>query len=856
MNSRHLVLISLFSLTGCGSPQVTGPAELPEWARAQDELAPLGETLPPPREAGVAAGVAPGSGEPLDLSRRISSGPSPRNSRASAPSRRASSSPGSSAQPKLPSPAALETTGSRLERLYAGRVPREVQRRLDQFGYGVFQRSLRASDPGPVPDDYQIGPGDELVISISGSFTHHLRRTVDREGRIQLPEVGPLDAAGLSRSRLEERLAQTYGRTRRNFELSLSLGRLRQVRVVLTGRVAKPGPVDVPARASLLDVLSAAGGVLKEGSLRRIELRRGEKVERLDLYEVLLASTEAAWPRIRAGDRVHVPELGATLAVGGLVKRPGIYELLGQKTTLAAALEQAGGLTPFSFTPRLQVEGSDGRRRTLRDVKLGAAEDLSPGEFVLIGAVEGQVPVVRVQGEVVRPGNFAYRPGLRVSDLLDLAEGLTIEAFSQAFLSRRVQSGRPSGERVTRRLLLVDLGKARAKDPAHDVLLEPLDLLRVRPRGTAATLPTVRSEGALRSAGRYECTWGLRASELLALSGGLVPNAASTAELIRRAPREGALDVIRYRLDLERLQAGDDRHDPFLKDGDRLVIRRLARVSTEVEVRGEVRFPGRYTFPAGARISDLIAAAGGARPSADLRAAVFTRQSVRRLQVERFRHLLERNQRQDLRALEGLTRDGHAGEVMAGRLTLRKSRELLRRMERSEATGRVVVPFLQRDFVGSIHDLALESGDRLVVKRRQETVSVVGLVFNPSTFVAERGITVEDVLDRAGGLLEDADEDRIYVVRADGVVESMAQRRNPLELESQLLAGDVVLVPRRPMERGIGQQLADGLSLARQTAELGLIMSKIASPQSGVQLQSNVERSEAFPRRSFQPEPR
>lgn len=846
MNTRPLALLSLLSLAGCAALPATERDGLPAWALTQDALAPIQDasTLPPL----VASGVPPSGGAPLDLSRQLSSGGRSKGG-ASQRTRRAKGSQASA-------PAALEPSGSRLERLYAGRVPREVQRRLDQFGYGVFQRSLRASDPGPVSEDYKVGPGDEVVISISGSFTHYVRRSVDREGRIQLPEIGPLSAAGLTRALLEVHARQAYARTRRGFQLSLSLGRLRQVRVVLTGRVAKPGPLDVPAQASLLDVLSAAGGVLKEGSLRRIELRRGQEVERIDLYEVLLASSQAAWPRVQAGDRLHVPEIGATLAVGGLVKRPGIYELLGEGTSLAEAIQVAGGLTPFSFTPRLQVEGSDGRQRTLRDVELGAPERLAPGEFVLVGAVEGRLPVLRVQGEVVRPGNFAYRPGLRVSDLLDLAEGLTIEAFPQAFLSRRVQSQEAGAGQVVRRLLLVDLVKARAKDPAHDLVLEPLDLLRVRPRGTAATLPTVQSEGALRSAGRYECTWGLRASQLVALSGGVLPDAAPTAELIRRSPREGSLDVVRYRLDLARLQAGDERHDPFLRDGDRLVIRRLAKIATEVEIRGEVRYPGRYTFPAGARISDLIAAAGGARPSADLRAAVFTRESVRRLQVERFRHLLERNQRQDTRALEGLTRDGHAGEVMAGRLTLRKSRELLRRMERSEATGRVVVPFLEANFVGSIHDLALESGDRLVIKRRQETVSVVGLVFNPATFVAERGITVEDVLDRAGGLLEDADEERIYVVRADGVVESMAQRRDPLELESVLLAGDVVLVPRRPMERGLGQQLADGLSLARQTAELGLIMSKIASPQSGVQLQSNVDRSEAFPRRAFDAEPR
>lgn len=651
-----------------------------------------------------------------------------------------------------------------------------------------------------------------------------------------------MPVAGLPLRAIAERLTQAYARTRRDFELDVSLGKLRQVRLTVTGRVGRPGPLTVPAWASLLEVLSLAGGVLEEGSLRRIVIHRAGTRETVDLYRVLLDGPSQDWPRIRAGDRIHVPEIGPTLAVAGLVRRPGIYELPAESLSLGEALALAGGLTPFSFSPRAQVEGSDGRRRVLRDLPLdeaGRAARLRDGELLLIGAVEGEVPLVRLQGEAVRPGNFQHRAGLRVSDLLTRAEGLTLEAAPEGFLSRRLERGHG-----TRSLRVIDLARALGHDPAHDLLLEPLDLLRV-PRRRAEALPRVEIEGALRQPGSFECTRGLRASDLIALAGGTLPDALQEAELLRPTPRGGLLDLARYRLDLRRTRTHDPRHDPYLREGDRLVIRRLARVEVQVEVSGQVPFPGSYTFPAGARISDLIAAAGGALPEADLRATVFTRQSVRELQLQRFRHLLERNRRSDESALEGLARDGHRNEAAAGQLSLQQSRQLLERMSRDESSGRVVVPFLRPGFPGSPHDLVLEPGDRLIVKRRQETVSVIGLVFNPATFVAEPGLSVEEVLDRAGGLLEDADEERIYVVRADGNVESMTQRRDPLELESELFPGDVVLVPRRPMERGLGHQLADGLALTRQAAEIGLILGKIASPNSGVQLNSTIQSGDA-----------
>ena len=835
-----LLPLALGACAGAGRPAT--PTSTPDWARTREQplVAPLEADAP--EEAG--ASTSAGEGVPLDLTRPLAPPGAGSPARPGARGGRPAAGP---------APALPEGGRSRLERLYAGESGADAaNRRLDQFGYATFRADsdLAAS---PAPPDYPLGPGDEVIVTITGSFEEFVRRTVDQDGQVALPRVGALPVAGLLLRDLAPRLRQAYAIRYKGFELSASLGRLRTVQVELTGRVERPGTLRVPACSSLLGLLSQAGGVRKDGSLRRVILRRAGQERRLDLYELLLGGDTTRWPRVLEGDRLHVPEIGPTLAVAGLVRRPAIYELL-DTLELGAALDLAGGLTPFSFTPRVQVEGSDGRRRALRDVELdaaGRAEPLRDGELVLVGALGGRVPVVRVQGEVLRPGNYEFRPGLRVSQLLRRAEGLTLEAFSQAFLSRRletVQQGDGETRRRTRRVLVIDLARALAGDARHDIELQPLDLLSVRPRRAAEVLPTVWIEGAVRQPGRYERTQGLRVSHLLALAGNPLPDAADELELVREVEREGQLDVARYRLTLARVRAGDPRHDALLRERDRLVLRRLRRVRVAVSISGEVRRPGRYTFPQGARISDLIRAAGGVLEGADLRASVFTRESVRRLQQERFRHLLERSRQIHETALEDLVREGHANEAVAGKLSLDRTQRGVRRDRELQATGRVVVPLSRPGFPGSDHDLRLEEGDRLVVARRHRTVSVVGLVFNPATFVAERGITVEQVLDRAGGLLEDGDDERIYVIRADGNVESMAQRRDPLELEDPLLPGDVVLVPRRPAERSVKNQLADGLALSRQMAELALIASKAANPASSVQLNSSVERGDPFAR--------
>ena len=262
---------------------------------------------------------------------------------------------------------------SELERMYRGRPPADDGRSLRQFGYGFFAADparpgaaapLAAVDPGHV-----LAPGDEVIVTLSGSVEGRHELTIDVEGAIALPGVGSVLVAGRRYDELRDviRSAVTERGRRRAFEVDVSIGKLRPFRVQVVGHVATPGAIEVPGRATVLTALERAGGPRPSGSLRRVELRRdGEAIAQFDLYAFLIEGDVTGMQILRPDDVLVVPPIGATVGVAGAVHRPAIYEL-GADATIGAVLELAGGLTPFAYTDAVQVERSvDGRRETMR----------------------------------------------------------------------------------------------------------------------------------------------------------------------------------------------------------------------------------------------------------------------------------------------------------------------------------------------------------------------------------------------------------------------------------------------------------------------------------------------------------
>ncbi len=739
---------------------------------------------------------------------------------------------------------------STLEEMYRGSLANKPDRDLDQFGYAFFAREHPDADAWPLAETYIVRPGDEIIVSLAGSVDGIHKLIVLRDGTINVPEVGTIPVGGRQVKSLQALIAEWIAKEahRDNVRVGVSIGQARGFPVQVVGEVCSPGIIDVTGRATVLTALALADGPAKSGSLRNITLRRrGEADRTIDLYDFLMRGDASQLEFLRPDDTILVPPIGPTVAVAGFVQRPAIYESLVpvQPLTVGLALELAGGTTPFTFVPHAQIERTvNGRDREAIDLRLdaeGLSLSMGDGELLLVGAVNSDtMPIVRLSGQVIRPGDYEHRPGMRVSDLLKLGDNLKVEAFlPQAFLSRQIghqsditlHSGRAAIQ-TARRIMVIDLEKAYAGDPVHDVALMPLDHLEVTSQFEASERPTVTAIGAVRRPGTYELTAGMRISDLLAIAGNLTPKAFyDEAELIRRVYEPGSqqLGIQRYRFNLRSvLDRGAD-HDAVLENFDQVIIRTLRDTKIQVTIEGQVPFPGEYVFAQGAKISDLIAAAGGALDTAEIRATKFSRRSVAKLQNKRFEDLKERTRALYEATLEQMVQTGKPQEGLAARLSLDQTKELLDRMDNHQSTGRVVIPFLTAEFVNSDFDLTLEAGDHLKIPAKQQTVAILGHVFNPGSFVAENDLQVDTLLSRSGGINEQGDDERLYVIRADGVVQSLEQSNGRLRHSTTLLPGDVVLVPRRPLSRSFGHKLADLLLLARRAAETGFIIDKIGS---------------------------
>jgi polysaccharide export outer membrane protein len=629
------------------------------------------------------------------------------------------------------------------------------------FGYEVFRYSPTTFEPlayGPVDQDYPIGPGDELVLTMWGDAQLALTAMVNREGAVVLPDVGTIPVNGLTlegaRSRIRAVLARSYAGLRAagpgsTISLDLSLGKLRSIQVFLLGEVVKPGGYTVSSVSRVLNALYVAGGATRPGSLRDVRvIRGGQVVTRVDLYRLLLTGDAADETRLQNGDVIFVPPVGRRVRVSGPLRRNGLFELKDGEN-LAALLRMTGGPLADADLSRAQItrvvppalrDSLHGQDRLALDVSLSAAAEGSGRDVPLCDADElvaysiGQERrnTVTISGlSVLKPGLYEYRPGLRLRDLLQLAGGLKPEAFLG-----RAQVTRTAPDR-TRSVLRVDLSRALAGDPGDDLALEPLDELDVLSKWDVEERGHVSIDGLVRHPGEYEYLEGMTLADLVFQAGGLTDDAlVLSAELARVVLRAQGLQIAdTLRVPLERTLSADSRASSFaLERWDAVFVRSDPehREQVFVSVDGEVRFPGRYALTRrDERILDLVNRAGGLTEFAYAPAASFSRSGAARLGID--------------------------------------------------------LPAVLRD-PRSPSNLVLESSDVLRVPRFTPIVTIEGAVFNPVTALYRAGAGVGYYVTQANGYRHDADKRRTVVVQANGNVQK-GGTPGP---------GSRVLVPARP----------------------------------------------------------
>ncbi len=632
---------------------------------------------------------------------------------------------------------------------------------LPLFGHDLFRgppSTFAAVDDLPASAEHLIGPGDELVIRGWGQVELDVRATVSREGTIGLPRVGLVSVAGVPFRELEGKLRAAVGRYYKDFELGVSLGRLRSIQVFVVGHALRPGLYTVGSLSTLMNALFAAGGPAPTGSLRRIELRRGDRlVGEFDLYDLLLRGDKSKDLRLQAADVIFIPSVGPQAAVAGRVKTPAIFELHGE-TTLGDLVAFAGGLTTTADGHSVQLERLDPvRGRVVQELpwsEASLATPLKDGDVARLRPLSQKFAnAVTLRGNVAFPLRTEWRPGLTVSGLIPDRGALLPERYWERIAAR-----------------------GNAAPPREATRAEAT--ARGGEGGTAAL--KVEVENLVE-----EVNWDY-----------------AVVERLDRARLEPVL--LPFNLGKALLER-DPAHDLALEPGDvvtvfsqRDILSPAGRRTAFVRVEGEVATPGFYQVRPGETLRQLVARAGGLAGGAYLFGAEFTRESVRREQQARLDQVaLRAEQELEYAATERLSRAGTAEEAAATRAQLEAQRGTLARLRTLKASGRMVLEVAPTaDAVDDLPPLVLEDGDRLFLPHRSSTVGVYGAVHHQATFLHRPEKRLDDYLAQAGGPTRAADADGTYVLRADG---SVVSRRQSGWFQSfggtVLMPNDAVVVP-------------------------------------------------------------
>ncbi|HIF6031085.1 SLBB domain-containing protein [Vibrio parahaemolyticus] len=777
------------------------------------------------------------------------------------------------------------------------------QEELKRFGLDLFAGSPSTFAPisdVPVPANYTVGAGDEIIVQLFGkeNETHRLR--VNRAGTINFPSLGPVNVAGMHFSDVRDSLTQRVKEQMIGVRSDISLGELRTMQVFVMGDAYKPGAYTVSALTTISQAIYYSGGFGESGALRDIQLKRdGKIIRKLDMYDLLLKGDASNDVRLLPDDVVLIGSVNDTVSIEGEINRPAIYEVKAGET-YQQLIQMAGGFTANAYVEQLEIKryASHGAREALT-LDFNKTQDrqskVKNGDSIkILKKSEELTSYVQIEGDVRHPGYVEWRNGVRVADLfksvdsafnstadvnyavvvreinpqrdievfqLSLANAIlspgsqdnlqlqsrdrilvfnrfnnedldtlaTQEAVSKAKTLEQAQeqaeleqqkeqevmsssvavshseNGMLNNQNATEQAKpakiifrgkeITEEGFEKLKQNTRRTLLAPV-LLQLQQQSRLGLAPQIAEVfGEVKHPGRYPITPRMTVSTLIEAAGGLTYNAFTiNAELARTAinsaDERAYIDV--ERIDLRKAIQGSVSDDAIIVGRDRLNILEKPNVKLQstVTLQGEVRFPGTYTVRQGETLSELLERAGGLTEFAHPQGAIFTREALR-LQEQKLLNQYAADMRAET-AKKTFRADSNMGSVISDP---DKTLKFVEEASRSKALGRMVVQ-LNRILKGERSaDFMLEDGDFLFVPTFRNTVSIMGEVQVPITYLLDNKLNVDDYLNKAGGAKKQADEDRIFVVRADGSVYKPSSGYWFGNNKEELKAGDTIVVP-------------------------------------------------------------
>ena len=648
-------------------------------------------------------------------------------------------------------------------------VSEATGKNLPLYGYNLFDRNRFPSlTDVPVPTNYVVGPGDEIDLKIWGAVEVALRLPVDRNGQITVPKVGPVTVAGTPSSELDAHLKKQVGRVFANFELSASIGRLRSMQIFVVGQARNPGAYLVSSLSTLIGALFESGGPSANGTMRAIQLlRSGQVVTTLDLYKFIHAGETAGDARLLPGDVIVIPSAGPRVALTGATDTAAIYELAHAEESIGQLLQYSAGsqtlTTPHkALVERINKQNTKSPReiqeRTLDST--GLKTTVRDGDLVTLLKISSQFSnAVTLRGNVASPLRYAFKPGMRVSDLVPEADALVLPDYysrkNSSVQFETVKTGKVSGEKVV-----------------NDVKTQ-----------------------------LTEINWDYAAIERLddkAVKTILIP--FNLAKAIKEKDPVNNIELMSG--DVVTIFGVDDIPVP------------LEKRTQFVRLGGEVKVPGIYQIKPGETLPQLVQRVGGVSRDAYLYGTVFSRESTRVQQQENLDQAVRRMEAQvQAQAASTIQNIYDKDSASSSQAQVAAQRMMLERLRGLKASGRVALE-MDADRP-ELPVLTLQDGDTILVPSKPSFVAVFGAVMAEKSFIHRVDSTVSDYIEKSGPTRE-ADLEAALLIRGDGTVMSNRAQRSWLGLGNmgfmgtRLQAGDSIFIPEVLDRRSAYTQFIQG----------------------------------------------
>jgi polysaccharide export outer membrane protein len=703
---------------------------------------------------------------------------------------------------------------------------REIEKRAEEFGKSEtdaikpFGYDLFASDPStfapgnevPIPSDYRIGPGDLIEIQLFGQRNDSFSLGISREGMLRFPGIGPIHAfeQGTTflelKNHLKEKIREHLGE---GVQISITLGAFRSIRIFLLGEVRKQGAYTVSALSTTINALLSCGGIKESGSLRKIQLKRaGKIVSTLDLYDLLLRGDTSADEALQPGDVIFVPVVEQQVTISGAVKRPAKYEILDEES-LEEIIEVSGGVSGRAYLSNIRLErlGED-YRPVVKNLSLPSDSrfKILPGDIISISSASSEVSnSVSLIGNVERPGEYEWKAGMKLKDIIDGLDDLLPKTdMHYGLIRRKLQDGTIKVVNFSPTALFsngpsspIHLEKEDAVyffsiDQSRNNLINGIleDLRRHRTLESLGSIISV--SGLVRFPGEYPLTENMALADLLDASGGLLDAAYSVSAEITRMTVNGNRIASSDHIIISDLSESNRSNSIFFEPYDHLHIKKVPYWSENqtVTLSGEFLFPGIYRIFRGESLSEVVRRAGGFTDHAFIGGAIFTREHIRTKEIAQKEQFISKLE--NLIAYENLEKSKSTDS------TLEQSRALVSRLRSMPATGRLVIDLLAQINNSADTEILLLEGDTLFVPKIPQEVIVTGEVQFPSSHLADNSLSMLQYIERSGGFTERSDQKRIALVKSNGLVISQNKSNawfSPRKTSLDVSAGDMIIVP-------------------------------------------------------------